>query len=353
MTQPADGPHLIHPDGLGSAFEAAFRAVPNGIIILDEEHRISWCNSTASIHLDLDPERDRGQLLTNLIRSPHLYAALQRPCQAQDLRLGTHRPEQTLLLQVRPFEGDRCLVLSHDVTEADRMELMRRDFVAHVSHEIRTPLTVLAGFVESMQTLGLDELERDRVLELMRQQTQRMENLVTDLLLLAKLEGSPKPVIDHWWLLSPVIRAAVADGAHLSGGLHDLHVEQGPELEVAASDVEISSAIGNLISNAVRYTPAGGRINVSWTCRSDGYAEISVRDNGIGIERHHLPRLTQRFYRVDRSRSRGTGGTGLGLAIVKHAITRHGGELLIESQLGKGSVFTLTLPPARVRELIR
>lgn len=336
---------------LGSAFEAAFQAVPNGVVILDGGQRIAWMNTHACVHLALEPEGDLGQPITNLIRDPALVAALNDPQAPEDFRIGSHRADQVLLLQVRTYAPGRRMVLSHDVTEADRMETMRRDFVAHVSHEIRTPLTVLAGFVETMQTLALDERERDRVLNLMRQQTMRMESLVSDLLLLATLEGSPKPAIANWIPLLPLLQASVADGQHLSAGQHEVACTLNPEhdLEVAVEEREMASALGNLISNAVRYTPSGGRIQLQAEFRQGGYLELRVLDNGIGIERQHLPRITQRFYRVDKSRSRGTGGTGLGLAIVKHAISRHGGELLVESTPGEGSCFTLTLPPSRVR----
>jgi len=335
----------------GSAFEAAFQAVPNGVVLLDDAQRIAWVNANACVHLSLDPRGDVGQLLTNLIRDPSLVAALQHPEPSSDFRIGSHRSDQILLIQVRTYAPGMRMVLSHDVTESDRMEAMRRDFVAHVSHEIRTPLTVLAGFVETMQTLVLEARERDRVLELMKQQTTRMEHLVADLLLLATLEGSPKPPIAHWIPLLPLLQSALADGQHLSGGQHELSLAPLAfiDTEVAVEEREMASAIGNLVSNAVRYTPSGGQVRVEVRCREDGYLELRVSDTGIGIERQHLSRITQRFYRVDKSRSRGTGGTGLGLAIVKHAITRHGGELLIESTPGVGSSFTLTLPPARVR----
>lgn len=344
---------MTEQEALGSAFEAAFQAVPNGVVLLDSEQRIVWMNAHACVHLALEPDGDLGQLITNLIRDPALVAALNSPLAPEDFRIGSHRADQVLLLQVRNYAPGRRMVLSNDVTESDRMEAMRRDFVAHVSHEIRSPLTVLAGFVETMQTLALDERERDRVLDLMRQQTGRMEGLVSDLLLLANLEGSPKPPIAQWIPLTPLIQAAVADGHHLSAGQHEVSCTRLPEqeFEVAVEEREMASAVGNLITNAVRYTPAGGRIEVQACVRTDDYLEIRVVDNGIGIERQHLPRITQRFYRVDKSRSRATGGTGLGLAIVKHAITRHGGELLVESTPGVGSCFTLTLPPARVREI--
>jgi len=355
MSTPANPPEsrvqVADREVLGSAFEAAFQAVPNGVVLLDGDQRIAWMNAQACVHLALEPRSDLGQPITNLIRDPALVSALNDPSAPENFRIGSHRANQVLLLQVRTYAPGRRMVLSNDVTEADRMDNMRRDFVAHVSHEIRTPLTVLAGFVETMQTLILDEREREQVLDLMRQQTARMESLVSDLLILATLEGSPKPPIAHWIPLMPLLQAAVADGQHLSAGQHDVRCTQAPsqELEVAVEEREMVSAVGNLISNAVRYTPPGGRIQLQAEHRSDGYLELRVLDNGIGIERQHLPRITQRFYRVDKSRSRGTGGTGLGLAIVKHAITRHGGELLVESVPGAGSCFTLTLPPSRVR----
>ena len=342
---------VTEQEALGSAFEAAFEAVPNGVVLLDAQQRISWLNTHACVHMALDPRGDIGQCLTNLVRDPALVAALGDPSAPEDFRIGSHRADQVLLVQVRSYAPGRRMVLTHDVTEADRMEAMRRDFVAHVSHEIRTPLTVLAGFVETMQTLALQEKEHNRVLDLMKQQTSRMESLVSDLLLLATLEGSPKPAIAQWVPLGPLLQSAVSDGQHLSGGQHDLLCGLTPEqeLELAVEEREMASALGNLVSNAVRYTPAGGRIELQANLRADGYLELKVIDNGIGIERHHLPRITQRFYRVDKSRSRATGGTGLGLAIVKHAITRYGGELLVDSTPGEGSCFTLTLPPARVR----
>lgn len=342
---------MTSQEALGSAFEAAFKAVPNGVVLLDAEQRIVWLNTHACVHLALEPQGDLGQQLTNLVRDPGLVAALCDPQAPEDFRIGSHRADHVLLVQVRSYAPGRKMVLTHDVTEADRMDAMRRDFVAHVSHEIRTPLTVLAGFVETMQTLALERREHKQALDLMRQQTTRMESLVSDLLLLATLEGSPKPAIAQWVPLMPLLQAALADGQHLSGGQHELLCSPFPDqdLEVAVEEREMVSAVGNLVSNAVRYTPSGGHIQLLARLRTDGYLEIRVLDNGIGIDRHHLPRITQRFYRVDKSRSRATGGTGLGLAIVKHAITRHGGELLVESTPGVGSCFTLTLPPARVR----
>jgi two-component system phosphate regulon sensor histidine kinase PhoR len=242
------------------------------------------------------------------------------------------------------------LVLSQDITERERADAMRRDFVANVSHEIRTPLTVLAGFVETMAGVPLTEAERERVLTLMAQQTDRMQALVADLLTLAQLEGSPRPASDRWLAVGALFKRVAADAGALSAGRHRIEVSGGEGAEIAGSETELLSAIGNLLNNAVRYTPEGGRIELHWTERPDGGAEVEVKDTGPGIGREHLPRLTERFYRVDGSRSRETGGTGLGLAIVKHVAQRHGGAIDITSELGKGSCFRLVLPAARVRQ---
>jgi two-component system phosphate regulon sensor histidine kinase PhoR len=243
-------------------------------------------------------------------------------------------------------------VLSLDITERERAEAMRRDFVANVSHEIRTPLTVLAGFVETIATLPLTDVERHRVLGLMEQQTVRMQTLVEDLLTLAKLEGSPRPSVDRWVPVTRLFAQVEAEARGLSVGRHVLNFEPDArhlgEDAVSGNESEWVSAVANLVSNAVRYTPPGGRIDVRWLRRDDG-GEIVVTDTGPGIAKEHLARLTERFYRVDGSRSRETGGTGLGLSIVKHVVQRHDGELDIQSEVGKGSVFRITVPAARVR----
>jgi len=227
---------------------------------------------------------------------------------------------------------------------------MRRDFVANVSHEIRTPLTVLSGFIETMSSLPLSEAERRRVLVLMGHQTERMLGLVSDLLTLAQLEGSPRPGADRWLDLAPLLKRVEADANALSGGRHRIQVEADMSIQLAGIEAELLSAISNLLSNAVRYTPEGGEIELSWRRLPEGSGQICVQDSGPGIAKEHWPRLTERFYRVDGSRSRDTGGTGLGLSIVKHVMQRHGGELQVFSEVGKGSRFSLLLPPARVRD---
>jgi two-component system phosphate regulon sensor histidine kinase PhoR len=330
-------------------FLAAIEASPNGVMLLDANDQIEWCNSVAAQHFGLDPERDRMQRVTNLIRSPTFVAYLQGGRFDEPVTFSDPSGRATLSVLVRPYgEGSR-LVLSQDVTERERAEAMRRDFVANASHEIRTPLTVLAGFVETLEQLPLTEVERKRVLSLMQRQTVRMQSLVDDLLTLAQLEGSPRPSVDRWIAVAPLLARVRADAAALSAGRHELRVQGGEDAEIAGSEPELVSAVSNLLTNAVRYTPEGGHVELRWRWRGDGGALIEVTDDGIGIAREHLPRLTERFYRVDGSRSRDTGGTGLGLAIVKHVLQRHGGEIDVVSEPGKGSTFSLVLPALRVR----
>jgi len=333
-------------------FLSAIEASPNGVMLLDANEQIAWCNSQAADHFGIDPERDRLQRVTNLVRAPAFVAHLQLGPFDAPVVFASPRGRVTLSVLVRPYGEGMKLVLSQDITEGERTDAMRRDFVANVSHEIRTPLTVLAGFVETLATVPLTTTEQPRVLALMRQQTDRIQSLVDDLLTLAQLEGSPRPASDRWVSVDKLLAQLQADAALLSAERHRIGVTARAACELAGSESELASAMGNLVSNAIRYTPAGGAIEIHWRLRgSDGCAEFEVRDNGIGIAREHLPRLTERFYRVDGSRSRETGGTGLGLAIVKHVVQRHGGELDIQSEPGKGSSFKLVFPAARVRQI--
>jgi two-component system, OmpR family, phosphate regulon sensor histidine kinase PhoR len=333
-----------------SQFLEAIEASPNGVLLVDADDRIEWCNARAADHFGLNPVRDRRQKVTNLLRAPSFVAHLAAGEFDQPVEFAGPQGRMQLSVLVRLYGDGQKLILSHDITERERMETMRRDFVANVSHEIRTPLTVLAGFVETLASVPLSSSEQPRVFSLMRQQTSRIQTLVDDLLTLAQLEGSPRPAADRWINTDAVIATAMADAELLSAGRQDLHIDRMQGVEIAGAEAEVVSAMGNLLSNAVRYTPEGGRIDVRWSVRdSDGSAVFEVADTGIGIAREHLPRLTERFYRVDGSRSRDTGGTGLGLAIVKHVVQRHGGELQIESEPGKGSRFRLVFPAARVR----
>jgi two-component system phosphate regulon sensor histidine kinase PhoR len=329
-------------------FLEAIEASPNGVLMLDANEQIEWCNSVAAAHFGLDPRRDRFQPVTNLVRAPAFVDYLQAGAFRESVNF--NGPGGMLSVLVRPYGDGMKLVLSQDITERERADGMRRDFVANVSHEIRTPLTVLSGFIETMRDLPLTEVERRRVLTLMGEQTLRMQRLVTDLLTLAQLEGSPRPAADRWMPLMPLLQQVEADARTLSAGRHRLQLIGTTELQIAGAETELLSALTNLAGNAVRYTPTEGTIDIAWRVLSDGSGEFSVKDTGPGIEREHIPRLTERFYRVDGSRSRETGGTGLGLSIVKHVVQRHGGELDIQSEPGKGSTFRLVFPAARLRD---
>jgi two-component system phosphate regulon sensor histidine kinase PhoR len=332
-----------------SQFVSAMEASPNGVLLLDGGDQIEWCNSRAAEHFGLDPRRDRRQPVTNLIRSPEFVGYLQAGDFDDPLTLHPLRGPGSLQVLIRRYDDDLKLVLSQDLTERERADQMRRDFVANVSHEIRTPLTVLSGFLETLRNLPLTEVERKRVMALMSQQAARMGGLVADLLALARLEGSPRPGGDRWLSVDALFLHVEAEARALSAGRHQIEIATTTGAEIAGDEGELQSALGNLASNAVRYTPDGGRIELGWRIADDGSGEIAVTDTGPGIARVHLPRLVERFYRVDSSRSRESGGTGLGLAIVKHVMQRHGGELDVASELGKGSTFKLVFPAVRVR----
>ena len=333
-------------------FLEAIEASPNGVLMLDVNGQIDWCNSVAAEHFGLDPQRDRLQRITNLVRSPAFVSYLQAGAYREPVVFQSPNGLGTLSVLVRDYGEGMKLILSQDITERERADAMRRDFVANVSHEIRTPLTVLSGFIETMSTLPLTEVESRRVLALMAQQAQRMQTLVSDLLTLAQLEGSPRPAADRWLPVSRLLLQVEGDARTLSQGRHTLTLTRevdDADGEIAGAEAELISALINLASNAVRYTPERGRIDIRWRLLPDGSGEFSVKDTGPGIEREHIPRLTERFYRVDGSRSRETGGTGLGLSIVKHVVQRHGGELDVQSEPGKGSTFRLLFPRVRLR----
>ena len=331
-----------------SRFIQAIQASPNGVAMLDDHDQIEWCNAIAEQHFGLDAKRDLRQHITHLVRHPDFVRYLNSQHYEQMLVMrGTGEKRQNVLsVQVFPYGENRKLVLSTDITELERTDAMRRDFVANVSHELKTPLTVLSGFLETLRELPLEQADRERYMELMDQQASRMRNIVDDLLVLAKLEGDAKPPGDH----AIDMRAAVAhlrdDATTLSGGRHRITFTADDDLTVSGAGTEIMSALGNLVTNAIRYTPDGGSIDVVW--KQVGHeAVFSVTDTGFGIPSADIPRLTERFYRVDRSRSRDTGGTGLGLAIVKHVLQRHDATLEVKSEEGRGSTFSVRFPAQR------
>ncbi|MGH8820214.1 MAG: phosphate regulon sensor histidine kinase PhoR [Rhodoferax sp.] len=347
-------------------FLAAIQASPVGVVLLDRAGRIEWCNQIAAEQFGFDAQRDVLQQIGNLVRAPAFAGYYAAGGYAQEISIpgpgSTASRPVRLSVHLHPYGEGRKLLLSRDVTALEQAEAMRRDFVANVSHEIRTPLTVLSGFVETLRTLPLSEQERSRYLELMAQQSQRMQTLVNDLLTLSRLEGSPLPGAAVWTPVSSLLEQCLQEARTLSatlarspGAEHDLRLaaslEQSAVPEIAGAPDELHSALSNLLNNAVRYTPASGVIQISWQMLADGRAGFSVTDSGPGIAPEHLPRLTERFYRIDRSRSRDTGGTGLGLAIVKHVVQRHGAELRIDSTPGVGSTFSIVFPASRIRRL--
>lgn len=345
-------------------FLAAIQASPNGVILLDPEGRIEWCNDIAGLHFGIHPQRDLLQHVSNLVREPAFTAYYAGRKYEREVNMfgrgGTASQPVKLSVQLHPYGSGHKLMLSRDITALAQADAMRRDFVANVSHEIRTPLTVLIGFIETLQTLPLSPQERTRYLGMMSQQASRMQSVVQDLLTLSRLEGSPLPGMTEWTPVQALMQRCEDEARGLSALLtqsqarpHVLEFPPAEQLralgEIAGVPTELQSALSNLISNALRYTPAGGTITVVWERAHDGAVRFSVRDTGPGIAPEHIPRLTERFYRVDRSRSRETGGTGLGLAIVKHVLQRHGASLDITSELGKGSTFSVTFPANRLR----
>jgi two-component system phosphate regulon sensor histidine kinase PhoR len=343
-------------------FLAAIQASPHGVIILDKDTRIQWSNQTASEHLGLDPKLDLQQLIGNMLRNPVFSDYVNSKTFDHEVIIEgrDHRIDSPhkVGVQLFPYGDGRILLLSRDVTLIEQAETMRRDFVANVSHEIRTPLTVLAGFIETLQTLPLSNEEQEKYLTLMSNQAFRMKSLVEDLLTLSRIEGRHLPGQREWVSVKKIFAHIEEEAVGLSLKLHPLLpdrqrlvfelLNQDEAAEISGSASELISAFSNLISNAIRYTPSAGEIIVRWSVTESG-GIFSVKDSGPGIAPEHFARLSERFYRIDRSRSRDTGGTGLGLAIVKHVIQRHEGVMDIESKMHSGSKFSLLFPMHRLR----
>ena len=373
-------------------FEEASEALPDGAIMLDAQNSIIWANQVAQAHWGIRREEDRLQNITYLIRQPEFAAYLARERYGEPLILRLHHrensgetTEQVLSIQFIPYGSNteielaggasgllgtdliglenaenraspandstpkQKLILSRDITQIERLETMRRDFVANVSHELRTPLTVMSGFLETLTLRGVDNAEiTKKSLAHMSVQALRMRGIVEDLLVLSRLEDRSNPLREAPVDMGQIIASAVEDAHHLSTQHHQIESDVAPDWLVASHD-EMASAISNLVNNAVRYSPPGSHIKVTWAML-EGAPIFSVADNGDGIAPAHLARLTERFYRVDQGRSRDSGGTGLGLAIVKHIALRHGAVLNIESSTkaeNHGSKFSITFPATR------
>lgn len=332
-------------------FREAAQAMPDGVVYLTRQNLIEWINLAAERHFGLDGTRDVGSAIANLVRQPDFVHYVETGEYHEPLIFKPVRSEGlTLSMQIVPFGEDLKMLLSRDISQLDKLETMRRDFVANVSHELKTPLTVVSGFVEMLHD-GLEDFPADdarRYLRLASEQSVRMQRLIEDLLALSALEtGAPMPADDRIDVHS-LLRVVAQEAELLSGGRHRILIEPGRGATLIGSQKELHSALANLATNAVRYTPDGGEVRLIWQATHEG-AELAVKDNGPGIEAQHLPRLTERFYRIDRGRSRETGGTGLGLAIVKHVLTRHQGTLEIDSVPGQGSRFAAHFPARRVQ----
>lgn len=329
-------------------FRRTISALPEGIVLIDAALQIEWCNPVAERHLGISLRGDQGLRLTNLVRDPAFVAFMTAGNFDDPLVFRPiSNPALILALTVIEFEPARSIVISRDVTQSERVDAMRRDFVANVSHELRTPLTVVNGFLETLiDAQPQFDATRMRHLQLMQEQATRMSRLVEDLLMLSRLESAETPLAEEQIDVPRLVRELEAEARALSQGRHLIGIEV-TAARIRGSRDELRSAFGNLVSNAIRYTPDGGRITLRWRVLGDG-AQFEVEDTGIGIAPEDIPRLTERFYRVDKSRSRETGGTGLGLAIVKHVLLRHQGRLDVRSQIGHGSVFAAWLPSARV-----
>jgi len=334
-------------------FRRAAEALPDGVIILDGFRAIEWMNVHAEACFGLKASVDTGSRITHLLREPEFLEYLDSPeHRGVPLELHTQRnPGRSLQVQAAPFAAGRTLLLVRDVTQLQKLATMRRDFVANVSHELKTPLTVTLGFVETALDALADTPPQEiaQFLQTAAEQAQRMQQLIDDLLTLSSLETDSPPPLEDPVVVADLLADIRREVDALSNGRHRVTMENTGPRGVLGSVGELRSAFANLAGNAVRYSPQGGEILLSWSGEGDGGARFSVSDTGIGIAREHLPRLTERFYRVDRGRSREAGGTGLGLAIVKHVLERHQAALQIESEPGRGSRFSAVFPQHRVQ----
>jgi two-component system, OmpR family, phosphate regulon sensor histidine kinase PhoR len=331
-------------------FRNAVLAMPDGVTVLDAQNHIEWCNPTAEHELGIRLAKDTGQAIVHLLRHPDFVRYLEQGDFREPLLLRLPRGGgMALSLRIVPYGRDQKLLLSRDVTHAERLETMRRDFVANVSHELKTPITVLSGFLEMLadEKLQLNERRGREAVGMMQEQATRMTRLIDDLLTLSALESGTAPAQERPVPVGTLMRTLLEEGRALSAGRHSVTAECDGPADIMGSEAELHSAFSNILSNAVRYTPAGGRIRLAWK-RDGDEGVFSVSDSGVGIDARHIPRLTERFYRVDSSRSRETGGTGLGLAIVKHALSRHQATLEVQSRPGEGSTFRAIFPARRL-----
>lgn len=332
-------------------YRLSLSALPEGVVLFRQGHTLEWCNPAAERHLGIKLTEHLGKSLREVFSDQTLVSYLETGNFEKPIEVTSKLTGGILSLSAVVADETHFIVTTIDVTEQRRIERMRKDFVANVSHELRTPLTVIRGFLDMI--LADDKIDPKIVreqLELMQSEAARMHNLVNDLLALSRLENKDdtKNDLPEVVNMSKLVAALAEDAVMLSNGKHTINTDITTHKAVMGFVDEIKSACLNLVSNAVRYTPEDGKIDISWRVQEDGFAVFSVTDTGIGIAPQDIPRLTERFYRVDKSRSRDTGGTGLGLAIVKHVAIRHHCQLKIDSELGKGSTFSLIFSPENV-----
>jgi two-component system, OmpR family, phosphate regulon sensor histidine kinase PhoR len=334
-------------------FTLTANAIPDGLVILGASNEIEWCTPHAENQLGLALNMDKNLPIVNLIRDSHFIAYLYSDDYSEPFKLKSwQKPEVVYEIQLIRFGANQKLLICRDMTQLEKVEVMRRDFIANVSHELRTPLTVVGGFLETlgdMQGAVPDAIKS--YFGMMQEQTSRMRRIIEDLLTLSKIESNieepDNTEIDMPSLLKQIQNDALGLSHSLYKTKHAIDLDVDQTLMITGAQSELQSALSNLVSNAVRYTPKGGKIVISWHRQND-QAVFAVRDTGIGIEQQHIERLTERFYRVDRGRSRETGGTGLGLSIVKHILIRHQAKLEISSEFGVGSIFSVLFPQARI-----
>jgi len=330
-------------------FRHAASALPDGVVLLDDDDKIEWCNKPAEMQLGLSLKQDLAQPIVYLLRNTDFIQYLKHHVDIDPIKLKSWiNPEVTLEIRLVAFGSNQKLLISRDVSQVEKLDLMRRDFIANVSHELRTPLTVVGGFLETLEDMegAIPEATRG-YFTMMQDQTNRMRLLIEDLLTLSQLESGTTAPDEAELDVNALLNMIMNEAKGLSNGRHTITLEADPSLALVASSQELHSAFSNLVSNAIRYTPEGGSISLKWEERNHE-AVFSVTDTGLGIEQKHIDRLTERFYRIDRSRSRETGGTGLGLSIVKHILSRHQARLEVQSEFGKGSTFSAVFPKSRM-----
>ncbi|KAB7898142.1 phosphate regulon sensor histidine kinase PhoR [Rouxiella sp. S1S-2] len=323
-------------------FRSGAESLPDAVVLTTEEGNIFWCNGLAQELLGFRWPEDNGQHLFNLLRYPEMRSWIQTREFSRPLTLQLNNAH-FVEFRVMPYSEGQLLMVARDVTQMRQLEGARRNFFANVSHELRTPLTVLQGYLEMMEDAKLEEPFRSKALDTMQEQTRRMDGLVKQLLTLSRIEAATNIDLQEKVDIPTMLGMLEREVQTLSGGRHEIVFKINDQLKVFGNDDQLRSAVSNLVYNSVNHTPTGTRIEVSWQHTAQG-AQFQVSDNGPGIAPQHLPRLTERFYRVDKARSRQTGGSGLGLAIVKHALTHHHSRLDIMSEIGVGTRFMFTLP---------